>query len=228
MCASHEFSEQMLAEQLAARDPAAWDEFLSRYKDRIQGFIRTTLLGPTRRHRADLIEDVLQDVWVALLEKDGAKCREFDPDRGSLDTFLTGLVCLQVYRRFLRTNQAHVRAREESLSDAFQPADYRVIPGEFRPLLADLRTRLSPTLWRYLVKFLVGRRSPKTAAHRQQRHRLLKVLLAFLDFPPKESQSGGRINKMDKMANRGVALGRRRADRAGLAVTTPATKQLTP
>lgn len=70
-----------LAQRLMARDESALREAISLYGGIVNGMARRVLADPT------LAEEVAQDAFLSLWRRPGA----FDPDRGSLKTFLTSI-----------------------------------------------------------------------------------------------------------------------------------------
>jgi len=70
-----------LAERLLARDESALREAIRLYGGIVNGMARRILSDPT------LAEEVAQDAFLSLWRRPGA----FDPDRGSLKTFLTSI-----------------------------------------------------------------------------------------------------------------------------------------
>jgi len=70
-----------LARRLMARDEGALREVIRLYGGIVNGMARRVLVDPT------LAEEVAQDAFLSLWRRPGA----FDPDRGSLKTFLTSI-----------------------------------------------------------------------------------------------------------------------------------------
>lgn len=71
-----------LIERLLARDPSALREVVDDYGGVVHGMARRVLAEPA------LAEEVAQDAFLALWRRPGA----FDPERGSLQAFLLGIV----------------------------------------------------------------------------------------------------------------------------------------
>ncbi|MGH2821394.1 MAG: sigma-70 family RNA polymerase sigma factor [Actinomycetota bacterium] len=70
-----------LAERLLARDEDSLREVIDAYGGRVYAVARRVVADPT------LAEEVAQDTFLALWRRPGA----FDPDRGTLQTFLLGV-----------------------------------------------------------------------------------------------------------------------------------------
>ena len=70
-----------LAQRLMARDETALQEAIRLYGGIVNGMARRVLADPT------LAEEVAQDAFLSLWRRPGA----FDPERGSLKTFLTSI-----------------------------------------------------------------------------------------------------------------------------------------
>ncbi len=74
-------TDRALADRLMARDESALSEAIDLYGGIVNGMARRIVVDAT------LAEEVAQDVFVALWRRPGA----FDPERGSLKTFLATL-----------------------------------------------------------------------------------------------------------------------------------------
>ncbi|MGH2753210.1 MAG: sigma factor, partial [Actinomycetota bacterium] len=70
-----------LAEQLLARDEVALRKAIELYGGPVHGMARRVITDP------NLAEEVTQDTFLALWRRPGA----FDPQRGSLQSFLLGV-----------------------------------------------------------------------------------------------------------------------------------------
>lgn len=82
MPAMEERSDVQLIERLLVRDQSALREVIRDYGGVVHGMARRVLADPT------LSEEVAQDTFIALWRRPGA----FDPARGSLQSFLLGIV----------------------------------------------------------------------------------------------------------------------------------------
>jgi RNA polymerase sigma-70 factor, ECF subfamily len=85
-----------LAQRLAERDQSALRDAISRYGGVVYGIARRVV------SEASLAEEVAQDTFLALWRRPGA----FDPERGSLQSFLVGVA---------RNKAIDLVRREESL-----------------------------------------------------------------------------------------------------------------
>lgn len=98
-----------LAERLLARDESALREVIDRYGGVVYGLAKRVVAEPT------LAEEVAQDAFLALWRRPGA----YDPDRGSLQTFLLGISRNKAID-LVRHEEALKRARD-SLASEFDP-----------------------------------------------------------------------------------------------------------
>jgi RNA polymerase sigma-70 factor (ECF subfamily) len=73
--------DERLAERLLARDESALRRVIERYGPLVNGVARRIIA------EASLAEEVAQDTFLALWRRPGA----FDPERGTLQTFLAGI-----------------------------------------------------------------------------------------------------------------------------------------
>lgn len=105
-------AERALAERLLARDESALRELIDRYSG--------TVLGVARRVVAErsFAEEVAQDAFVALWRRPGA----FDPERGSLQSFLVGIARNKAIDLVRREESMRRRADELIAETATQPA----------------------------------------------------------------------------------------------------------
>jgi RNA polymerase sigma-70 factor (ECF subfamily) len=110
--------EQQLIAAVLAKDRKATAEFVSRYADAVYAYVRHRLAP-----RADLVEDLVQDVFLAAL----ASLANF-AGSSSLQSWLLGIARHKVedhYRRLLR--------EPERLADSGEPAE----PQDDGPLLDE-------------------------------------------------------------------------------------------
>jgi RNA polymerase sigma-70 factor (ECF subfamily) len=101
-------ADSELAARLMAREESALREAIDLYGDLVFGMARRILL------EANLAEEVAQDAFLALWRRPGA----FDPERGSLKTFLATLVrnkAIDLVRR-----EEGVRRKADSLMKEMQ------------------------------------------------------------------------------------------------------------
>jgi RNA polymerase sigma-70 factor (ECF subfamily) len=81
-------------------DPDAWTAFVDRHGGLIAGLARRMLLGRSGRATAEDVDDVVAEVFLALLRRDRLLLRRYDP-RYRLSTYL-GVICRTAVVRHLR------------------------------------------------------------------------------------------------------------------------------
>jgi RNA polymerase sigma-70 factor (ECF subfamily) len=86
--------DRELIDRVIARDDAAWKEFMRRYQPKIRGAIFSVLKKYAPVLNSDAREDILQDFYLSLLDRDAYKLRVFDPKKGrNLGSWLNLLAC---------------------------------------------------------------------------------------------------------------------------------------
>ncbi len=95
-----------LARRLMARDETSLQEVIRLYGGIVHGMARRVLADPT------LAEEVAQDAFLTLWRRPGA----FDPDRGSLKTFLTSIARNKAID-LVRKEETLKRAKESLLQE---------------------------------------------------------------------------------------------------------------
>lgn len=185
---SHDIKDSIawdLLKQCRVRDDQAWKELVKRYQSSIRLLVRWRL-----RHEAKdshLVEDVCQDVLLALIDKGYRRMGHYTPGRGCFKTFL-GLLVDEVICQRHRRAQCRRRKREVSLKD-YDPADpdgnEALRQAEYAEFLEDL----SPQESRYLEEDVMGlpgqsAEPPLSAANKRfLRHRLKKKSEEHFDTP---------------------------------------------
>lgn len=99
--------DRSLLDRCLARKPRAWEDFV----DRFTGLV-THVINHTARSRSMLLstsdrEDLVADVFVAIIDHDFAVLRRFR-GRSSLATYLTVISRRVVVRRLVRERSAHL------------------------------------------------------------------------------------------------------------------------
>ena len=151
----------VLVRRALAGDPAALRELVALLTPVIQGRVARTLLA--RRYRLaggrDLrqeVEDLSQDVFLALFSRDGYVLRTWQAERGlSLENFV-GLIAERQVLSFLRSGRRNPWKEEPLLaSDELDPEAPESGPEaaassreHLALLLGRLREELSPLGWR--------------------------------------------------------------------------------
>ncbi|MGH9406991.1 MAG: RNA polymerase sigma factor [Terriglobia bacterium] len=168
-----ELSDKDLVAEVLRKDRKATAEFVARYADRIYGYVRRRLLP-----RADLVEDLVQDVFLAAWE-DLGKFRGDSP----LQDWLLGIAHHKVedhYRKRLR----ELQLREDDENPGADPVDFRGMEDVFerrqtehsaREILARLPESYSVIL---LWKYWEGRSLREIAAQTGKTEKAIERLLA--------------------------------------------------
>jgi RNA polymerase sigma-70 factor (ECF subfamily) len=148
-----------LAERLLARDESALRRAIELYGGPVHGMARRVITEPS------LAEEVAQDTFLALWRRPGA----FDPQRGSLQSFLLGVArnkAVDLVRR-----EESVKRKRESL-EAEARATPVEPPGsagvEERHEVRDALGRLSPVQREALVLAYFGGRTYREVAEELQ------------------------------------------------------------
>jgi RNA polymerase sigma factor (sigma-70 family) len=203
-----------LVRRALAGDPAALGGLVALLTPVIQGRVARTLLA--RRYRLaggrDLrqeVEDLSQDVFLALFSRDGRVLRTWQAERGlSLENFV-GLIAERQVLSFLRSGRRNPWKEDPLLaSDEIEPESLESNPEEIVAsrehlslLLDRLREELSPLGWRLFELLFVremsqseveaasGLSADAVYAWRSRLRRLSQKLLAEL------SESGTALRK---------------------------------
>jgi len=125
-------------------DKVAWDAFVLQYSKLAYSTIRKTLTLHHALPQDDLIEDLHQDFFLSLCEKDFRKLRQFKGERGcSLVSWLR-VIASRVTVDFLRLKRPFtVEVPETLASDQPDPPNTLVDREEERQI-AEALDRLSP------------------------------------------------------------------------------------
>jgi RNA polymerase sigma-70 factor (ECF subfamily) len=144
----HELGDQDLVEQVLRKDRKATAEFVARCADHVYGYVRRRLLP-----RADLVDDLVQEIFLAAWEK-----LETFRGESSLRSWLLGIAQHKVedhYRKRLRelhTGEADECSFAESAdsSDLAQALAIHQTGQRTRQILEQLPELYSVVLlWRY-------------------------------------------------------------------------------
>lgn len=137
-------------------EPGAWDYFVECYAGLVQAAVRRVLLGRGLRPDPADVDDLTENVFVMLLEKDGELLRRYDP-RHKLAAYLAVLARTSVHR-WLRRQKARVHLPDEVWGEALPEEDaltisdettYREICGAVRESLESLTEREQQVLRLY-------------------------------------------------------------------------------
>ena len=171
---SRVIEERDLVAAVLRKDRKATAQFVSRYADPVYAYVRQRLAP-----RNDLVDDVVQDVFLAALKGLGAFAEE-----SLLGAWLLGIARHKVedyYRAQLRNHESFSELDDESTSIpvAFPRFDERIdhsrLKNETRRILAQLPEpyRLA-LLWRYWE----GRSAKEMAAQTGRTEKAVERLLA--------------------------------------------------
>lgn len=123
--------DAQLAQRLLERDEAALREVIDRFGGAVYGLARRVVAEPT------LAEEVAQDAFLALWRRPGA----YDPERGSLQSFLLG-VSRNKAIDLVRREEALKRARV-ALASEFDPDAEAVASGSAIEEREEVRVALA-------------------------------------------------------------------------------------
>lgn len=110
---------KQLAQRCIERQPGAWREFVDTYAPTIKSLARRYLRLHGKYPDESILEDILQDVMVALTRKDYKLLRNYDPTY-SLKTYL-GVVTRTEVHRLLRKKRPLI-GRDDEI-EAASPVD---------------------------------------------------------------------------------------------------------
>jgi RNA polymerase sigma-70 factor (ECF subfamily) len=169
---------ELISRALAGDEPA-----LARLVDRLTPVIqarvvRTLLLAPPAERRGGLrqqLEDLCQEVFLALFADGGRVLRSWEPERGlSLDNFV-GLVARRRALSFLRSGRGGARTEDPAPDGELERAAPESGPEadalgreQLRLLLRRLEEELSPLGW-HLFRLLLVEERPVEEVERATR-----------------------------------------------------------
>lgn len=118
--------------RLSTGDGAAFQILDQRYRQRLQSFLRGR-----QQLTAEEAEDVVQDVFTALLANDGSALRAFE-GRSSFYTYLCTIALRRVYRRHRRQPLVLERDDDTPPEPAADPTDSDLTATQVRQAMAAL------------------------------------------------------------------------------------------
>ena len=113
--------DEKVVRSLLDGEPGAWDYFVECFAGLVQAAVRRVLLGRGLRPDPADVDDLTENVFVMLLEKDGELLRRFDP-RHKLSAYLAVLARTSVHR-WLRRQKAKVQLPDEVWGEAMPEED---------------------------------------------------------------------------------------------------------
>jgi DNA-directed RNA polymerase specialized sigma24 family protein len=176
-------SDWDLIEACKKRDGHAWKELVGRHERSVRLSIQEKL--GENANDIQLVEDLAQEVLVALIEKGYKRLGLYDPERGCFDTYLKamGSQIIQRWRCRESARTEHVFPLNEQ-----EPIDPGGDAGLAQAELAEFRRSLTPQESRCLEENLMG--APKQrpdepplsdANVRQLKHRLEQKAVKHFD-----------------------------------------------
>jgi RNA polymerase sigma-70 factor (ECF subfamily) len=147
--------DAQLADRLLARDEGALRVVIDRYGSLVHGMARRVIAEP------HLAEEVAQDTFLALWRRPGA----FDPQRGSLQSFLMGVARNKAIDRVRK--EESLKRTKDSLqieADRGPHPDQPAIGIEERHEVRDALAALSPVQREALVLAYFGGRTYREVA----------------------------------------------------------------
>lgn len=105
MSLSRAAEEAEIVKRCAAGDAAAWDQFVERFGTLLRALVRRRLARHTGRSSDVDIDEVVGEVFLALVRRDRILLKRFDPQY-RLSTYL-GVICRTEVLRFLRRGRRH-------------------------------------------------------------------------------------------------------------------------
>ncbi|MEZ5963081.1 MAG: sigma-70 family RNA polymerase sigma factor [Planctomycetota bacterium] len=139
-----------LALRVAAGDKAATEELYGRYGEALYPFVLKKL-GPGNPRSHDLVDDILQDGFVAAIDE--LRAGKFDPVRGSFFPWIRTLVLRDLIDRARREKRAPVAVEHIPDSPVRSPGPLTrvALDEEQQERLASVREQLSSLHEPYLL-----------------------------------------------------------------------------
>lgn len=156
-----------LVRALLEGELGAWDLFVERYAGLVGAIVRRILRGRGLKAAQSDVDDLVENVFVALLERDGRLLRRYDPQH-KLVTYL-GVIARTQCHRWLRARRAKADLPDEmwgeSLADsAALPAPVDLARAEALDAVRDGLTELTDREQELLKAFYFEGRDYKEVA----------------------------------------------------------------
>lgn len=135
--------EQELVRRCLAKDYKAWGELYEQF----DGFIKQLIRRRLQPYQRDLVEDIAQEVWLNLWERDRLRLGYFDPERGKLKSFVASAACRVFY--LLAREWKRRKNSEKSLESAGE-GRFQVYDDLSPAVVHECIVRLSPRENQYL------------------------------------------------------------------------------
>jgi RNA polymerase sigma-70 factor (ECF subfamily) len=114
-----------LVRALLESELGAWDVFIERFSGFVAAVVRRVLRGRGLKPGTSDVDDIVENVFVALLERDGRLLRRYDPQH-KLATYL-GVIARTQCHRWLRARKARVELPDEMWGESL--ADSGALPA---------------------------------------------------------------------------------------------------
>ncbi len=174
-------TDQALVQACLTGDEHAWRCLHTHYSGRLVAYVRRRLQAIGRAD-LDAAQEVVSAVWCLLLEHGSRRLRAFEPERGSLGSYLTGLSRAQL-AVYCRTSQRWAREHRAALS-LFVP-DPRKDDSPLGSWIKEFLQSLAPRERDYCESDLLpgGQAMPDVSPvnARKLRQRVRARLLHYLD-----------------------------------------------
>jgi hypothetical protein len=173
-----------LLERCRKRNNDAWKELVDCHRQSLRLSIKSHMADEARDIQA--VEDIEQQVWMALIEKDYKRLGLYDPERGCFDTFLKALA-LQVVQ--MRRRQNFRRKERECRLGDYEPRNPAcndgLVQAELAEFLQDLTRQESRCLRETLLRTVgeVSQPSISPGNVRYLIHRLQQKWRRHFDTP---------------------------------------------
>jgi RNA polymerase sigma-70 factor (ECF subfamily) len=117
--------DEALVRALLEGELGAWDLFVERYAALVGAVVRRILRGRGVRASQSDVDDLVENTFVALLERDGRLLRKYDPTH-KLVTYL-GVIARTQCHRWLRARKAKAELPDEMWGESL--ADSGALPA---------------------------------------------------------------------------------------------------
>lgn len=179
-------NERGLLERCLEGDQQAWKELVAHHERSLRLSIRRHLGDEAKD--VQLVDDIGQEVWRGLFEKDQMRLRRYDPQQASFDTFLNSVAHQIIQERRRRQCRQKRKHREVGLG-THEPPDRTGNDGLAQAELAEYLAALTPQERRCLRENLLGMSGEVSGPPispgnvRVLKHRLRKKGKEHLDAP---------------------------------------------
>jgi DNA-directed RNA polymerase specialized sigma24 family protein len=177
-------SDWDLLERCRKGEQQAWRELVDGHQRGLRLSIRSQ--GADEAKDIQTVEDIEQEVWLALIDKDYKRLGLYDPGRGCFDTFLKSVARQVIQLR--RRRKYHRHKRESALGD-HEPPDPTPNEGLVRAEFAEFQADLTKQEGRCLREGLLGIASQDATSRfsransRYLKHRIEKKWNQHFDTP---------------------------------------------